>query len=129
MPFKSVIDTEQGLVRTTGTGILTGDDGFECCSQLKKRPDFDPSFNQLLDLTSAVQFDATGDDIQKIASVPLFSTTSRRAIVVSSPEIFGIARMFESYRGLSTHGEHIKVFTELNEAIAWLSPSLLQKQD
>jgi hypothetical protein len=120
MPFTSVIDITRRLVVTTGTGVLTGDEGLACCLQLKGRTDFDPAFNQLLDFTNATQFDATSTQLQNIAGQPLFSHASRRAIVATSPVIFGLARMFESYRSISQFGEHVMVFTDVDKALEWL---------
>jgi hypothetical protein len=120
MPFNSVIDAKRRLVVTTGTGDLTGDEGLACCLQLKKRADFDPTFNQLLDLTGATRFDATSDQLRRMAGEGLFSRSSRRAIVTSNPTIFGLARMFETYRSNSPAGEHIMVFREMREALEWL---------
>ena len=120
MPFKSVIDPSRHLVVTTATGDLTGDEGLACCLQLKARADFDPAFNQLLDFTQATRFEATSAQLRSIAAQPLFSFTSRRAIVAPNPTIFGLARMFEAYRSVSHLGEHIMVFREMREALAWL---------
>jgi hypothetical protein len=120
MPFNSIVDAGRHLVITTGTGDLTGDEGLDCCLQLKNRTDFNPEFNQLLDFTLATRFDATTAQLRTIAAQPLFSPTSRRAIVASNPTIFGMARMFESYRGISGVGEHVMVFREMGEALAWL---------
>lgn len=120
MPFDSVIDVRRHLVVTTATGDLTGDEGLACCLQLKERADFDPEFNQLLDFTHATRFDATAGQLRTIASQPLFSRASRRAIVAPNPTIFGMARMFESYRSISQVGEHVMVFREISDALEWL---------
>jgi hypothetical protein len=120
MPFNSVIEAKRRLVVTTGTGILTGEEGLACCRQLKERRDFDPTFNQLLDLTDATRFDATPSQLQVIAAQPFFSHASRRAIVAKNPTIFGLARMFESYRSLSGFGEQVMVFSELDPAVQWI---------
>src|SRR5262249_12506748 len=116
MPFDSVIDTRRKLIVTTGTGVITGEEGFACCTQLKQRSDFNPAFNQLLDLTLATRFDATRDQLQRIANESLLSSNSRRAIVATNPTVFGLARMFQSYRGLSQVSEHVMVFSEIDQA-------------
>jgi hypothetical protein len=120
MPFSSVIDASRHLVVTTATGDLTGDEGIACCTHLKERADFDPAFNQLIDFTHATRFDATTAQLRTIATQPLFSAASKRAIVATKPTIFGLARMFESYRGASDLGEHVMVFREMREALEWL---------
>lgn len=120
MPFNSVIDGRRHLVVTTATGDLTGDEGLACCFQLKERADFNPAFNQLLDFTHATRFDATSGQLRAIAAQPLFSRASRRAIVATNPTIFGLARMFESFRSISDVGERVMVFREMREALEWL---------
>jgi hypothetical protein len=120
MPFHSVIDSRRHLVVTTATGDLTGEEGLACCLQLKEQADFDPAFNQLLDFTQATRFDATSGQLRAIAAQPLFARTSRRAIVAKNPTIFGLARMFESYRSISDIGERVMVFREVSEALEWL---------
>jgi hypothetical protein len=121
MPFNSVIDTERRLIVSTGTDVVTGDEGLACCRQLKNRPDFNPAFNQLLDLTSATRFDATQDQLRRIANESLLSPGSRRAVVATNPTIFGLARMFQSYRSLSQVSENVMVFNRLDQAVAWLN--------
>jgi hypothetical protein len=120
MPFSSVIDLRRNLVVTTATGDLNGDEGLACCLQLKERADFDPGLNQLLDFTHATRFEATAAQLRTIAAQRLFSPTSRRAIVATNPAIFGLARMFQSYRTLSEEGEQVMVFRTMLEALAWL---------
>jgi hypothetical protein len=121
MPFDSVIEADRHLIVTTGTGVITGEEGLACCLALKERSDFNPAFNQLLDLTQATRFDATASQLQRIAAQFLFSSTSRRAIVAKNPAIFGLARMFESYRSVSGVGEEVMVFSEMDKAVEWLN--------
>lgn len=120
MPCDSVIDASRHLVVTTASGDVTDDEVFACCSHLKERADFNPAFNQLLDFTRAERWEAKVRDLQRVAAQPLFSSDSRRAIVATNPAIFGLARMFEAYRSLSNVGEHVMVFREMREALAWL---------
>lgn len=122
MPFNSVIDRGRRLVVTTATGDLTGDEGLASCQQLKERADFDAAFDQLLDFTQATRFDATTAELRSIAAQPLFSASSRRAIVAPNSTIFGMARMFETYRHMYGFGEQIMVFREMHEALEWLGP-------
>jgi hypothetical protein len=120
MPFSSVIDASRRLVVTTATGDVTGDEGLACCLALKERTDFDPTFNQLIDFTNAARFEVTAGQLRRIAAQPLFSATSKRAIVATNPTVFGLARMFESYRHVSGRGEHVMVFRDMSEALVWL---------
>jgi len=121
MPFESVIYPDRRLIVSTGTGIVTGDDGLACCVGLKTKPQFNPSFNQLIDLSPATKFTATPEQIRRIAQEPLLASSSRRAIVAAESAVFGLARMFEAYRSLSEAGEHVRVFREIDSALDWLS--------
>ena len=120
MPFDSVIEADRHLIVTTATGVITGEEGLACCLALKERNDFNPAFNQLIDLRLATRFEVTSSQLRMIAAQPLFSSTSRRAIVAKNPAVFGLARMFESYRSVAGVGENVMVFSEMDQAIAWL---------
>jgi len=60
----------------------------------------------------------TGAGIRQLATVSVFQPGTPRALVVTSPVMYGLARMFQTLRGLQ--GELIAVFRELEAACAWL---------
>ena len=82
-------------------------------------PDYDASFDQLIDATSATKFDITADEARKLAKRRVLSPESRRAFVATVPHIYGLARMMEIYREDQGYAE-VCVFHSLDEALQWL---------
>jgi len=83
-------------------------------------PDFDPEFNQLIDLTAVTSLDISADEARAIAGRKLFSFTSRRALVATSPAIFGMGRMMEVYNEMSEVASQVRIFYDLPSALKWL---------
>jgi hypothetical protein len=118
MPVSYVIDKENRLVISTATGVVTSEEiqGFR--RQILQDPDFDPTFSQLGDLSLAT-LDLDADEVKVLAEGSVFSLTSRRALVGTSLEVYGLARMFEIVRGLRGD-QAIRVFRTRDDALAWL---------
>ena len=119
MPAHYKIDKERRLVMTTVFGVVTLADGLAHQEKLRKDPDFDPSFSQLMDYTHVVRFEITAEDVRTLAQQSIFSPHSRRAMLVSGDLAFGLARMFEVLR--ESFGEQgIRVFRNLDDALDWV---------
>jgi hypothetical protein len=121
VPFHSKIDHERKLIVTVGTGSVSVDEILEYHIQLRRDPTFDPKFNQLIDLTKVSRFPLSAADIQRIAQDRFLGPSSRRAFVAQSTHIFGLLRMFETYRELYGFEEQIQVFEKIELAMEWLS--------
>jgi hypothetical protein len=121
MPATYEIDKERRLVVSTATGPFAMADGLAHQERLRKDPDFDPGFSQLMDLTAVTEYEIGVAEIQVLAQRGLFSSVSRRAIVVQSDLGYGLARMFEMFR--ENAGElGIRVFRDREEALDWVAP-------
>ena len=119
MPAHYKIDKERRLVMTTVFGVVTLADGLAHQEKLRKDPDFDPSFSQLMDFSHAAKIELTAEDVRTLAQQSIFSPDSRRAMLVSGDLAFGLARMFEALR--ESFGEQgIRVFRNLDEALDWV---------
>jgi hypothetical protein len=119
MPLFSKIEKARKLVISTGSGVLTMADALAYQDKLQQDPEFDPSFSQLLDFTHVTKVELETEDIRRLAQRSLFSTDSRRAILVSSDVAYGLARMFEVLRE-SLGEKGIQVFRNLDEALDWV---------
>jgi hypothetical protein len=82
-------------------------------------PEFDASFDQLIDATSVTKVDISEDDIRTLAHRHVFSLKSRRALVATRPDVFGVGRMMEIYQEDVGHTE-LAVFYSMDEAWKWL---------
>jgi len=119
MPAYFKIDKERRLVMSTWSGVVTRAEAFAHQENLRKHPDFDPSFSQLVDLSHVTRMEFTGEDVQRFALDTIFWPNSRRAILAPADLTFGLARMFEMLR--DTVGEKgIRVFRNLDDALEWV---------
>jgi hypothetical protein len=120
LPFNYIVYKQHHLVVSTGTGRVT-------CSEIKARqdqaksdPEFDPNFNQIVDLRAAVMVDLTVDEARMLASRTIFSSSARRAFIVTSPAVFGMGRMWEAYTEIARGESQIRLFSNLDSALDWL---------
>ena len=123
MPLNYVIDKPHRLVTSTATGVVTYSDLTSHQSRLKNDPDFDPTFDQLVDGTAVTQLELTTENVRAIARQRLFAAGSRQAFATSSEFAYGMARMFELYRDSAGTGRMVRVFNGLEAAQEWLQHS------
>lgn len=119
MPVSYVIDKMNKLVVATATGVVTVDEILQSRREFTSDPDFDPNLSELGDLSAVTRLDLTADEVKMVAQTSPLALTARRAFVGESPEVYGLARMFEIVRGLRGD-QHIRVFRSRDEALAWL---------
>src|SRR5208283_4961352 len=119
MPAYFKIDKEHRLVMSMISGVFTMAEALAQRENLRKHPDFDPSFSQLVDFTQVARIELKQEDMQSLAQASIFSSDSRRAFVTSSDVVFGMARMFEALRD-SIGDNGIRVFRNLDEALDWV---------
>ena len=120
MPLNYVIDKQRRLVTSTASGAVTYSELISHQNALKNDPDFDPTFDQLVDGTRVTKLELTTDNVRATARQRLFAAGSRQAFATSSEFAFGMARMFELYRDSAGTGRLVKVFNGLEAAQEWL---------
>ncbi len=118
MPTSYRTDKSLGLDFTKGQGVLTEQDILTHELRLREDPDFDPSYNQLIDVRDVIEFAALAAEMRTISTYRLFNERSRRAIVAEKDIYFGMARMYEMLRDIEP--DQIKVFRDMAEARRWL---------
>ncbi len=121
MPFDYVVHRKQRLVISTGSDVVTWWEIRERQDQTQTDPDFDPEFNQLVDLRAVTDVDMTSDQARTLARRMIFSATSKRAFVAANPAVFGMGRMWEILTELSDNPSQIRVFYDLSSALKWLN--------
>jgi hypothetical protein len=121
MPFSYVVYKEQRLVISTGSGRISQAEIKERQDQTACDPDFDPEFDQIVDLTAVTDFEMSMDEFVVLARRKVFASRSRRAFVASTPHIFGVGRLWEAHSELSDDDpSKIQVFYDLASALKWL---------
>ena len=111
------IDKHRRLIVTTAEGFVTFHDARDHQNRLLAEPDFDLSFDQLIDTTAAANIDISAAEARVLAERRIVSPESRRAFVATKPHIFGLGRMMEVYH--EPLGE-VQVFYSMAEALKWL---------
>jgi hypothetical protein len=119
MPVFFKIYKERRLVMSTVSGVVTLADAVAHREDLRKHPDFDPSFSQLVDLSNVTEIEFSREGVERFAQDTIFSLNSRRAAVATSDLVYGLARMFETLRE-SKGEEGLRVFRHLDEALEWV---------
>jgi hypothetical protein len=119
MPVFLNIYKERRLVMSSVSGVVTIADALAHRENLRKHPDFDPSFSQLVDLSNVTKIEFSREDVERFAQDTIFSLNSRRAAVATGDRVYGLARMFEMLR--ESKGEAgLRVFRHLDEALEWV---------
>jgi hypothetical protein len=121
MSVKYAIDKSQRLIVSVAEGDVGFDDIRDHQNRLVADPDFDRTFDQLLDATRVARFELSADQARILASRPIVSGNSRRAIVANQPHIFGLGRMMEVYHESLAP---VQVFYSMEEALNWLARGL-----
>jgi hypothetical protein len=112
MPVQYFIDRKARLVTTVFSGIFTDSDIWHLIDLLRKDPEYDPDFDELIDCRAVVENRVSAATLSAVRSSP----KPRRAVVASSDKNYGIGRMFQA---LQTN-QQIEVFRTLEEARKWL---------
>jgi hypothetical protein len=119
MAWSYEIDPARRRVRVRVVGSLCDQDLVDGDAELRGDPEFDPAYDQLVDLREAEGSAVSSEGVWELANrPPLFLPTSRRAILVATDLGFGMARMFEMMRGEKSGV--IRVFESLDSAELWL---------
>ena len=117
MPADYRIDRLKGVVYSRAWGVLTDQDLADNRAALFADPAFEPDLAQLYDFTDVSAIKVTSAALQRLALTSRFAPVALRAIVVSTDEAFGMARM---YSILSGREETIQVFRDRESAVRWL---------
>ena len=117
MKVRSSIDKQRRLITTTVEGSIIFDDLKGHQDRLFADPDFDVSFDQLIDTTAAAKIDLSADEARILAERRIVSPVARRAIVAIKPHIFGLGRMMQIYHEPLGN---IQVFYSMVEAVKWI---------
>ena len=120
MPFSYVVYKDRNLVISTGSDRVTWEEIKARQDQVKNDPDFNPEFNQIVDLRAVTGFDMTSEQTRSLACRMIFSSTSKRAFIAAEPAVFGVGRMWQILSELSDNQSQIRVFYDIPSALKWL---------
>ena len=115
MPVQYSIDRARRIVFTTWNGKVSFEQLRAYLHDLSTDPGFDPSFDQLIDLSEAAEIQLNYDTLMAIREVDPFSAESKRAMVAPGDVAYGLGRMYEALKGGG-----FTVFRDMETAAAWL---------
>ena len=118
MPWSFRIDKPRRVVFGTARDVLTDSEWGDALEKIVCDPDFDPSYDNLSDVSKVTDFKVSMRFIRQMASQSIFHETSKQAFVAPQDLAFGSVR---AYQGWHYHGENVvNVFRTLDEALRWL---------
>ena len=118
MPASYEIDPQRRLITSRLWGAVTDTEVYDHNRQLRSDPAFNPTFQQLTDLSGVTEIAVTTSMINDTSLDQFFEPGVRRAIVATDDGVFGMARMF-ALRAESL-GQTIQVFRDADKARDWL---------
>ncbi len=88
-----------------------------------KDPAFRSDLWQLIDLRAVTTLALTAAEIRDLTTKSDFAPESRRAMLLPANRgvLFGMARMFQTYREVRSGREQVRMFDSLEDAMAWLA--------
>jgi hypothetical protein len=112
------IDQPARILRTDVRDEVTNADVREYRERLARDPRFVPDLHHLVVATAVTSIKVSGEMIRSLAATDPFAKETKRAIVVSGDESYGLARMFQS---LTVKKDNLtRLFLDVAEAEAWL---------
>jgi len=124
MAYSITVDKERRRIATVWGGVVTD----ETLLEYQKSVWTDPTvrgFDELIDFRGVADIQVSSNGLRAVAGVAAAmddqGAKSRFAIVVGNPLSFGLARMYEAFRGLDERATRdVVVFEELEPALSWL---------
>ena len=122
MPISYRIDSQQCVIWTTITGVLTDEDIISHKKALVQDPAFKPGMKELSDVRGVERLQVTDAGIRRFVAQDACDSSClqghRLAIVVSSDFVFGTARMYEALT--QANPIDVMVFRDIDKTKAWL---------
>lgn len=122
MPLTYSVDADEPLVFLTAEGELSASDLLAARELYKTDARITPEHRGIFDLRRVTKFALRSDEVRMLAgsrgSIGMISTQTYVAIVSSTPESFGLARMYEMAR--SDTSDTMRVFDRYDDALSWI---------
>lgn len=120
MPARYLVLKPQRLIVSLGWGRLTFADLRSQQDAFAQDPDFDPTFDQLVDVSGVTSLDISIEEAKTVARRGMFFPSSRRAVIATNPDVFGMGRMMDVYHAMATGRQNVRVFYDRASALQWL---------
>lgn len=117
MSIGYAIIPQHSLLLIRGWGVLTIEEVEAMTLALRADPRFRPTLHGVADFREATGMGVSGTDLRTRYQSAL-APNARRAVVVASLEVYGLARMYQLASDYDSAS--FQVFSELPPALAWL---------
>jgi hypothetical protein len=117
MPAQHRIDREQHIAFSIFEGTLNNAELVQHQRAVQTDADFDPTLDHVIDMRKASMEAITAITVNDLAQATRFSKESRRAMLISSDEQYGLSRMFQM---LLDPPQDVRIFTDLESALLWI---------
>ena len=120
MSYRYEIDVEKALVLSFVSGVLTTDDMHSARRTMAADPRFSPDQSQFVDMSGVTGVEVDMTMIREFAAHSIHRPHTRIAVVVQRKDVFGMLRMYETFRELAGIDQRIRLFETAEAAMAWL---------
>ena len=114
MAYSYEVDPARRLVVSRASGVFTPDDVIAVRMQVAGDATFDPTFDQIIDLTNATELRFDYDEMLAVAASSLSQAVVRRAVVARTAEQHGVACIFQV--ASEAVGQRVDIFKTFDEA-------------
>ena len=120
MAYNYSVDGVNRLVRVSISGTFTREEATAITKDLARDARVTTDFCELIDMSAVTSIEGVGSHhIRQRAGAQLLPV-SRRAFVAPQPSIYGLCRMFATFREMADGAEPVAVFRTTDEAEEWL---------
>lgn len=95
MPYSYVVNAPGRVLFIRFWDVLTEDDLTSAAARALTDPAVGKDFNRIVNLTDVTEITVTPASLRRLADQGQLIPMGRRAIIATTPVIFGLARMFE----------------------------------
>ena len=115
------IERDRFLIRTHVSGSITSPQLLEMYERMIADPHFSAAYNQLADWREVTELRVLTSAVREAAKSHPFIAGTKRAIVVGSDVVYGVARVFAAH---AEHvGQDVRVFRDMEDALEWVGLS------
>lgn len=123
MPIEFEIFPEERRTRTRCHGLVKGMDLLEYYRALRSHPLFDPTYDEIVDLTEVDDIDVTPAHLRALSQTVLPNQKQghpmRIAVIAPDDLEFGMSRMYQALRSESEND--LRVFRTRDAAEEWMA--------
>jgi hypothetical protein len=128
MPVTHTIDTSRKLITTVWTGEASDSEFLAALSAyqdgIKCRPEY-RHYDEILDLSGIGDFHLTAEGLRRLSGIGAGSDAQRSgtrlAIVVARTVVYGLARMYQTYRSFVPGAtKELRIFRNSDDALKWV---------